>query len=474
MTATSTAAAAPVFSPATPPERMAPPRRDLALDALRAGALAVVVVGHWLLAVVAADDGQVRATSLLQVAPWTRWLTWALQVMPVFFVVGGAVSAASWRRAAARGETAGGWLRARAARLLHPTVPLLAGWALAAPLAVAAGVDPALARLGSQAALVPLWFLAVYLVVQALTPALLVAHERLGTARLVTATVAAVALVDAAHLHGVPLVGWANFVLVWTVPTLLGFAVGDGALSARGQQLALATGGLGALVALVTLAGYPVSMVGVDGAARSNNTPPSLALVALAFAQTGLLLAVRERLGRALGSPARRRVVAVMASTSMGLYLWHLTAMVLVIGVAVLAGVGAGPAPLTAGWWLTRPLWVGVLLLVTLPFVVASARHERRAPRPGAAWPSGRASLAVALGGTVLAAAGIGSLVVDGMVAPGRVLPPLPALAALLLGCALLGVFPRQPRLPTQPRGVAPQAALRGTQRHTPPVSGAK
>jgi surface polysaccharide O-acyltransferase-like enzyme len=63
--------------------------RDPAIDAYRAMALAAVVLGHWLLTVTWWSNGRLEAHNLLDVAPWTQWATWALQPVPLFFVVGG-------------------------------------------------------------------------------------------------------------------------------------------------------------------------------------------------------------------------------------------------------------------------------------------------------------------------------------------------------------------------------------------------
>lgn len=57
------------------------------------------------------------------------------------------------------------------------------------------------------------------------------------------------------------------------------------------QGLALAAGGLAVLAALVFVADDTLSMVGVDGAERSNNTPPNIALIALGLAQVGIVAA---------------------------------------------------------------------------------------------------------------------------------------------------------------------------------------
>ena len=80
-----------------------PATRNRYVDGLRAISIAVVVVGHWLMAAPTVASG-VRFTlsDMLHVAPWTQWLTWIFQVMPLFFIVGGYANAASLESARRR------------------------------------------------------------------------------------------------------------------------------------------------------------------------------------------------------------------------------------------------------------------------------------------------------------------------------------------------------------------------------------
>ena len=188
--------------------------------------------------------------------------------------------------------------------------------------------------------------------------------------------------------------------LVWLVPFLLGIAYVERDGSAQGLPVtnrALwcgAVGGLGTTAALVALGPYPASMIGMPGATVSNLAPPTVVALTLAVGQISLLVLARDALLR-LTRPGTRgaAVVAWVSERSMTLYLWHLTAMIVVVGVAV---VGAGlvlPGSWSAGWWLTRPAWllacVGVLALLVRGFGrfegVAPAREAPR--RPGLGTP---------------------------------------------------------------------------------------
>ena len=62
------------------------------VDAVRAASLLVVVLGHYLIAVVVLRDDDVTVSALLDIAPWTHPVTWAVQVMACFFAVGAVVA----------------------------------------------------------------------------------------------------------------------------------------------------------------------------------------------------------------------------------------------------------------------------------------------------------------------------------------------------------------------------------------------
>ena len=83
-----------------------PPQRNRYVDFLRAASICVVILGHWLLVAPYLEDGQLVAADALSLIPWTRWLTWLLQVMPIFFLVGGFSNGIGL----AVGPTAAGWV----------------------------------------------------------------------------------------------------------------------------------------------------------------------------------------------------------------------------------------------------------------------------------------------------------------------------------------------------------------------------
>jgi hypothetical protein len=412
-----------------------PARRDRYVDFLRTASLAVVMLGHWLMAVVVWQGGRLHAGNVLESSPWARWLTWIFQIMPVFFIVGGFSNTASLSAARRDGTTYGTWLGGRLTRLVRPVLTFAVVWTVAVAGLGLAGLDPAALRAGSIAQ--PLWFLAVYVVVVALAPAMVAADRRWGWC-VPAALGAGVAAVDLARWPlAVPLVGWANLALVWLFAHQLGIAWREGRLTgwSRRRLVTLAGVGLAGVVALTELGGYPRSMVGGVGEARTNTFPPSLALAALALWQFGAVLAARPLVDRWLARPRAWAVVVGANGMAMTLYLWHLTAL-LVVAVAVLPlGLLPDAAAGSAAWWAWRPVWIAMLGVALVPLVMMFARVEA-ARLAGRVVGNGRAAAAA-----VLVAVGMGVLAKRGFVS-GAGAPAGVALVPVgLLGAAwwLLG-----------------------------------
>jgi hypothetical protein len=388
-----------------------PARRERYVDFLRVFSLAVVMLGHWLMAGIEFRDGRLVASNVLEAAPAAQWLTWVFQIMPVFFVVGGFANTASWTAAARDGRGYGEWLAGRLTRLVRPVLVFAAVWmALVGSLALA-GVAPAAVRAGSIAQ--PLWFLAVYVVVVALAPAMVAAQRRWGWGVSV-ALAGGVATVDLLRWPGgVAHVGWLNLALVWLFAHQLGVAWRHGAVARWSRQgfWLLAGAGLGGLLVLTGALGYGRSMVGVGGG-RSNTFPPSLALVALGVWQFGLAMLLRPAVDRWLDRPQAWAAVVAANGMAMTVFLWHLTALLIVAAATLPGGLLPAPAVGTAAWWAWRPVWLVAPAVALVPLVWLFARVELRrvpAPAPGAV----RAGVAA-----VLVAAGLAVLARKGFVGP--------------------------------------------------------
>nr|WP_190017126.1 acyltransferase [Streptomyces lucensis] len=338
-----------------------PASRDRAVDALRAFAILGVVLGHWLVTALVAEDGALHTASPLQHMPWLAPVSWVFQTLAVFFLVGGRVAARGLASARARGMSYGAWLRVRLARLLRPVVALLLLWTVAAAALLLTGTAFGTLHTLVKLALSPLWFLLVYAALTAATPLV---------ARLNPLWPLAVVLhVDVLRfgLHAGPAwLGWLNLAAGWLVPYTLGAAWSRGELETRRAAWSLLLGGTAVTAALVLWAGYPASMVGVPGAAVSNLNPPTLAAVTFGLAQCGLALLLRDRLRGAMRRPLLWAAVVLVNLSAMTIFLWHQTALMATTATALLAGRLPGLHTLPDGpaWAAARLAWLPVFTLV--------------------------------------------------------------------------------------------------------------
>lgn len=389
-----------------------PTSRNRYVDFLRAASIIVVVLGHWLMAAPQMLPGGLAYDHLLSVASWTHYLTWILQVMPIFFLVGGYANAVSWRSAQGKGEPYGMWLRARLRRLLLPVLPLLAVWTAGAFILLQTGFDRSLIRFGSQGALVPVWFLATYVAVVALTPVTLRIWDRYGwNALLVTGALAGLMDFISLGSPGLTSAGYLNYLFMWGTVHSLGYAWADSKIGGVTQRLVASAAGLAATAALVFWGPYPVAMVGLNTQGVNNSQPPKVTLLTLAIFQAGLILALEGPARRWLARERAWAGVVMVNGRIMTIYLWHMTAMVVLIGASLLLdGVGLGVVIDTREWWLTRPLWIAALVVATIPFIMVFGRYERPNPdhRPAPpVWQPVAAVIAACIGLGLLAALGV-------------------------------------------------------------------
>jgi hypothetical protein len=275
-----------------------------------------------------------------------------------------------------------------------------------------------------------LWFLVVQLVLVALTPLMVAAHDRFGLWVLVPLVVAA-AGIDALRFGGVPMIGFVNAVLVWVAVHQLGiaYAAGSFARVTGIRAIVVSAAGLGATAALVGFGPYPASMIGMPGAPVSNMSPPTLCLVTLAVFQLGALLALRPLLVRAAARAARP--LAVLAPRMMTVFLWHMTALVVGVGAVTLGAGISTPEPWTLPWLLGAPLWIAGLFVLLTGLVRVFGRLE--AGSGSGVGPAPRAGL-------LLSAAGLLGLAARGFDA--GVWEPLAWSAAIGVGYLLVTGLP--------------------------------
>ncbi|MEU6877218.1 acyltransferase [Streptomyces sp. NPDC046712] len=349
-----------------------PVHRDRAIDGLRALALLAVPTGHWLLGgFTLSSDGAIHNASPLGTFGALAPVSWILQMLGIFFLVGGYASVLSYRKH--QGST-GEWLKGRLARLGRPVLGVTAVWAALLPvLHYGFGVPGDTLRTASTLVIQPLWFVGVYTVVTALTPLCVRAARRAGVWA-AAPLLASVAVVDflryGPYADAVP--SWLSLLNIlpgWLFAYQLGVSWGEGRVTRR-HAWGLLLGGAALFAALLLAFGYPASMVGVPGEARTNSHPPSLLVLALAAAQSGAAILLRDRLGALLKRPTLWAPVVIVNLSAMTILCWHQTAMLTAAIPASYVGEipGLVGAPDSVGWILARlawmPLFAGLLILI--------------------------------------------------------------------------------------------------------------
>ena len=356
-----------------------PPDRNRAVDTWRVGALLIVVFGHWLAASVwIQPNGSVTVMNTLEWIPNAAWATWLVQVMPIFFFVGGYSNAAALSKRTLNRRS---WITNRFRRLYAPAVPVIVVWTFLA-LVLRPFVDPELLFSGVLNATIPLWFLAVYLTLIGLAPISYALWSRWGMATVVVPVAAAIA-VDIAHIHfGIGWIAWLNLLLVWGAVHQLGYwwytrKMSDTSLPHK-SAIILSLVSLTVLIGVTWVGFYPVSMLDIPGSSLDNATPPTAAILLLGLVQIGIILASAPRVERFAFRPRAWRFIVGTSGLMMTIYVWHLTALSLVIAASTVAlnGLFLTIEPGTALWWGTRAIFFVFLIAATAALHIPFARFE--------------------------------------------------------------------------------------------------
>jgi fucose 4-O-acetylase-like acetyltransferase len=373
-----------LFPTAAQIEAGTPADRDRSIDFWRIVSLAVVVVGHLLLVVLYfGPDGRLHAAGALDDSKVLPWVTWVLQVMPLFFFAGGAATVNSVKP----DITWGGWLLARCQRLYRPTlwfVVVITALVLVCQLFA----PPEAMSLAVPQVFVLLWFLGVYTVCLAFVPLLARITTWRQLALVVVGLYALIVLVDRSrfwHLAHSPSPdnwhwGVPNFLLVWLIPTTIGVGYRKG-LIPRPAGAALFALALGADLALSLAGPYTVEMLGPgDDEHISNFTPPSLLMAGQAILLCGLAVAVAPALNRILRRPRLWQIVTIGNTGAMTLYLWHWVVLFAMDGALIVIGL-LPHAETSPGLWPSKaeqlPLY---LVLVFLAFVLLQPLENKPLP----------------------------------------------------------------------------------------------
>src|SRR5690606_21623675 len=149
------------------------------------------------------------------------------------------------------------------------------------------------------------------------------------------------------------LAGAGNFLFGWLAIHQVGFAWRDGRLPFTPRTwVPLMLGGLTAALLLTVVGPYSISMIDVGGQHPRNASPPTLALLAVATFQLGLLMAVRDPAERWLRRQRPWLAVVAVNSVVFTIFLWHMSAVVLLVGLLDTLGLLPKPAVATTEWWL--------------------------------------------------------------------------------------------------------------------------
>jgi hypothetical protein len=327
----------------------------------------------------------------------TPWL-WALQAVPLFFFAGGHANLRSWQ---AHEGGFGCWVSSRTSWLLRPVLAFVLLWVVlfAALNLLDVEVD-AYSRLITH----PLWFLGVYLLAVAATPAAAWLHQHFRRTAPFVLMLMTLGVEVARTSTDWKTGGYANLIVGALLMQQIGFFYADGTLMNLSRKVLAALGAI-TLPALVFFSDYPRSMM------------------VLGVAQVCLALL------------ARGRVTAWLEGRS-----WHVVNFArrapMTVYLAYLAGVGALVGVLG---FTQAPIW---LVLVLVPLVALFHRFERRLVRfPRLSHESHRTRLATGMG-VVFGTLGVLGFVVSGFLGDGMLvlLPvdPLQNVIHLLLGWYLI------------------------------------
>ena len=353
-----------------------PPDRDRAIDAMRAIAIAIVVVWHTVMSLTYRKaSGTFSMPNPLDEIPLGWAATWVLQVMPMFFIVGGFANARSWDSSRRRGDGAGHFVRTRIVRLARPVAYFLAAWLVVD--AVSFALDPTRVSAFRWAfiAFVPLWFVGMYGLVCAAAPLMLGLHRRFGIG-VVVGLLGVIAALEALRLGGdLAWVGVVTTPLVWLFVHQLGVLYAHSDLSSdRVCAAAVTVLGLVLIVLAVVFGPYDASMVATRGGS-SNLLPTTAAIAFTAVFQLGLLGLVAPGLRRLAALRSVWKAVVTVNAFAMTILCWHMTGhLIALLAYERLGGTLAQQA--TAAWWAARPAWLLASLATTAAVTALFGRFE--------------------------------------------------------------------------------------------------
>jgi len=387
------------------------PARDRAIDFVRALSIIGVVVLHSLMVGVTLGPAGPVFFNAGESRSWFVVVSWLLQVMPLFFVIGGFAGVTALHRGRRRGEPDAAFVLARLHRLLVPAIAAVGAAGLLLAALIEAGVDLDLVETAGYRFGQPLWFLGVFLLCQALLPAMARLHER-APVRTLSALAGVALAIDAMRAAlGSSGIGFLNLAFVWLTLQQLGFLLADGRIDRvpRRWRVAAALGASGMLAFSFASGFHSPDLV-------ANLNPPTTALLLVGAVHTALFSLLRPRLTIVAGRRGLAALTGFVSARAMTIYLWHMPVLLTLAGCTAAIGLvtaTAPPAPSSAEWWITRPFWIAVALAVTALLSLPLARLESVGTRRTLTAPrrTTAAAVAIAVGSVAaLLAAGVSPL----------------------------------------------------------------
>ena len=353
-------------------------KRDLALDVVRAWSLLVVVFGHFFMEIIYWEDGIPTTGNTLSSGPFWPFVTWLLQVMPLFFVAGGAVNIGSYARSSG---TYNQWLWQRVKRLMKPTAVFLLTMSVVFTV-LSFTIDTRITDALVSGISGPLWFLSVYVIVTALTPLTSKWWNKSGLTSIFILFGLSV-LIDYLRLEVVSAAGVLNLIVAWVLAHQLGYWYNRGV--ARNHAISLIVVGLSANIVLTQLLKwYPTSLVGIPTEEISNMAPPTIILVFHTFVLFGLFILLAPKFQVWFSRPRAFELTSHAGMLAMTIYLWHMSILVAWLSVLHRFGLDlpvrldtyelwAGPAQVVVpdgnGYWLgfiPTTIGFGLILFVVV------------------------------------------------------------------------------------------------------------
>ena len=432
--------------------------RDPVIDLVRALCVVAIVLLHGLqMGVTVGPHGPVLEYATVG-ASWYPPVTWLLQVLPVFFVIGGFSGMLAFRRLRDRGGTATDFVVGRVHRLLLPAVVTISVVAVVLAVLQVRGVPPELLLEAGVRYGQPLWFLGVFLGSQAVLPTLLRAHERapLGTLAVLGAGALGVNARAEPDRSGRRRL---------CEPRLrLARPAAAGLLPRRRTPRRAAPRDPRAdrCEAVALLAGaFALGIFSPDLIAQMN--PPTSALLLVGVAQTAAFTLLRPTLAALIARPRLSAVTAFVTARTMTIYLWKLPVLLTMAGVSAYLAEHGGlllPDPSGLLWWTLRPSWLVLSLVLTAAVAWALGGMERRRlHHPTTSSSRAQQAVLLALAG-VLVPLLAGTTVLTALLAAGLFLTALSRVQA-----------PRVSRVPLASK--APQAPASPHVSGAPQVAGA-